>query len=676
MEEKKRSSREIALIVMLVIAFGGFVFRLVDWQLIQGDHYLEVANQNNAYTLSTEAIRGEILDVNGVSLAVNFTGLKLYFDRFSMDEEKLNDVILSLIDLLEMKGEKWIDELPIEIDENGNYVFIKDKDSAVQVLKSKQNLNMNDYATADECMQKFCEKYKCSSYDKPQQRNIISVRYNMTKSGYDSSYTSPYTFADSVSSETVAIVSENAHKFPGVQVTTSTIRKDVNGTIAPHIVGIVGALSAEDYEELKDKGYKLNDRKGKSGIELSMEQYLRGKGGKKTIEVKKDGTVMNVLETQNATPGNTVYLTIDARLQKVANESLARNVTAAKSMASDCVAGGVVVMNVNDFSILAASTYPGYNLTKYLDDIKYYKQINSDPNHPTFDRAVMGAFTPGSIFKPAVACAGLQEGVISENDAITCNRTYYPFAGSDFYIKCMGTHGGIALNQALARSCNIYFAEVGRRLGIDAMNVYCKKMGLGVQPDVEIPATKGILAGREYSGDAWVPGGDLQAAIGQSDNMFSPLQLAVYTSTLANGGYRYRPHFVRKITDYNRQTVIRENDPNFPELVETLDVSPENLQLVKKGMRQVILSGTASNFSNYEIPIAAKTGTAENNGSDHTTFICFAPYEKPEIAIAVVIEHGAGGVYSKNVAKDILDAYFLKKGLDDIPAITSVDQIK
>lgn len=663
MDERSYKHRTIPLLILVVVIFAGFVVRLVEWQIFKGDYYLKISNQNNSYTLSTEAVRGEILDVNGVSLAVNFTGLKIYFDRFTMDPNKLNDVILNLIDLLELKEEKWIDELPIEIDDQGECVFLEDKEEEIKTLKSKRVLNMNDYATAKECMDRLVEKYKCGNQDKEKERKVASVRYNMTKTGYDNSYVLPYTFADLVSSETVSIVLEDREKFPGVQVSTSVIRKDVNGTIAPHIVGLVGALSQEDYERLKDKGYKLNDRKGNSGIERAMESYLRGTGGKKTIEATREGTVMNVIETQNAIPGNTIYLTIDARLQKVANESLAKNVKA--SEASDCIAGGVVVMNVNDFSILAASTYPSYDLTKFLDDYNYFNEIMSDDDKkPTLDRALMGAFTPGSIFKPATACAGLQEGVITENENIYCSGAFYL---GDARLGCKtGPHGGISVKRALAKSCNVFFAETGRRLGIDPIKSYCNMLGLGVDLGLEIPSTEGRVAETNA----------FQAGIGQSDSMFSPLQLATYTATIANGGNRYQPHLVRKITDYNREKVIEENDPNNPKLVDILNISPENLDIVKKGMRQVALDGTASTpFANYEIPIAAKTGTAENSGSDHTTFICFAPYEKPEIAIAVVIEHGANGTLSKGVAKDILDAYFLQKGLEEIPPVTSVDKI-
>lgn len=662
LEEKRFKPRTIPLLILVVLIFGGFVARLIEWQIFKGDYYFEISNQNNSYTLSTEAVRGEILDVNGVSLAVNFPVLKIYFDRFTMDPNNLNLVILNLIDLFELKGEKWIDELPIEIDGFGNYAFIKDKEEEIKILKSKKVLNMNDYATAKECMDKLVEKYKCGNRDKVKERKVASVRYNMTKTGYDNSYTLPYTFAEAVSSEIVSIVLEDRMKFPGVQVLTSVTRKDVNGTIAPHIVGIVGALSQEDYERLKDKGYKLNDRKGNSGIERAMESYLRGKGGKKTIEATREGTVMNVLETQNAIPGNTIYLTIDARLQKVANESLAKNVKA--SEASDCIAGGVVVMNVNDFSILAASTYPSYDLTKFLDDYKYFNEVMSDDKKkPTLDRALMGAFTPGSIFKPAVACAGLQEGVITENENIYCPGY---FSLGDARLGCKtGPHAGISVKGALAYSCNVFFAETGRRLGVDPIKSYCNMLGLGVDLGLEIPTTEGRVAETNA----------FQAGIGQSDSMFSPLQLATYTATIANGGNRYQPHLVRKITDYNREKVIEENDPNNPKLVDILDVSTKNLDIVKQGMRQVALSGTASSFANYEIPIAAKTGTAENSGSDHTTFICFAPYEKPEIAIAVVIEHGANGTLSKGVAKDILDAYFFQKGLEEIPPVTSFNEL-
>lgn len=655
-EEKRHLSRGMMLMLFVLSILLIYAWRLVDWQIINGEYYREKANNSSAYTLKTEDVRGEILDTNGDGLAINVNGYKIVFDKFSIDKSKENQIIKDAIDILKIKGEKWIDTLPINIVGN-SYEFSKNKDEEISQLK--KTLKLGAEATASECMEALVKKYNCYGYSEQDARNICSVRYNMTDTGFETKSTEPYTFSDDVSVETVAIISEKSNSMPGVDIRTSGIRKYINGTIAPHIVGTLGKLSAEEYEKLKDT-YSLNDVIGKSGIEAVMESYLKGKGGSKIVETDARGSLINVVEVTPSAPGNTVYLTIDSKLQKVANESLEKNIKSAKSKsASDCKAGAVVVLDVNDFSILAASTYPSYDLTKYVEDNKYYNEIVTDlDSTPLMNRAFAGAFTPGSIYKPVVACAALEENVIDEDTAIFCNGLYSFYSSSGFTMRCMGRHGSVSVRNALAKSCNVFFAETGRRLGIEPLDVYARMFGLGVKTGVELYESEGILAGPEFSnqmGSTWYEGNTSQAAIGQSDNMFTPLQLATYTAVIANGGDRYKTHLVKKITDYSRKDIIKET---APELIEHVSVSDENLKIVREGMREVAKTGTASDFANYKIPIAAKTGTAENVGSDHTTFICFAPYDNPKIAISVVIEHGASGVWSKNIARDILDAYF------------------
>lgn len=645
-----------------------YIIRLIDWQLIHGDEYLKVANAGSTYTLEAEAKRGEILDANGVDFAINATGYKIVFDRLYMREGAENSLILEMIALMAQKGQEWRDVLPIRALGNGSFGFIDDRASEIDELK--KTLKLNNYATAKNCMDEMEQRYGCSGYSDEEKRNICSVRYNMTKSGYDQAMTRPYTFAENISPDILVIVSEKAQRMPGVTIRPYALRKDVNGTIAPHIVGATGKLTKEEYGRLKDK-YELDDIIGKSGIELAMEDYLRGEGGKKVVRTTSDGSVLNEVSKEAALPGHTVFLTIDAKLQKRLNESLKANVEGAKKGARDCRAGAVVVLNVKDFSILAACTYPGYDLMRYVEDKDYYQSVVSDKiNTPLVNRAFNGAFAPGSIYKPVVACAALEENAISNASPIYCNGRYDYYASSGFYIHCMGRHGNTAVKNALAKSCNVFFAETGRRLGIEKLDLYAGRFGLGIKTGVEVYESKGVLAGPAFSeamGSVWYNGNTSQAAIGQSDNMFTPLQLATYTAIIANGGHRYRTHVVKKITDYTRGSTVMENSEEHPELVEEVGISDKNFRIVQEGMREVVLTGTARDFSSYPVPIAAKTGTAENAGSDHTTFICYAPYDAPEIAIAVVIEHGAKANWSKNVARDALDAYFFQKGVEEIP---------
>lgn len=662
----KTNPRYIFCLVLIVSVFSAYIVRLVDWQIVNGEEFRERANRSSIYRNKTEALRGEILDVNGVGLMENVTGYKIMLDRFALDADQENSTILELIKLMRAKNEPFIDELPINLIAGNHFEFAQDKEKEIKELKGKNRLNLNAYSTADECMSKLAQKYNCENYDPKTKRDIVSVKYNMDVCGYYDSMASSYTFAEDISPELLMIVSEKFQDNLGVRIGLLAKRQPVNSDLAPHIVGYAGKISEEQYERLKVKGYTLEDIVGKSGVEAALEEYLRGVAGEKKVEVARDGTVLHTPNAKEAKLGNTVYLTIDANVQKVANDSIARAVK--YSGQHDCVGGGVVALRVKDFSVLAAATYPSYDLGK-LNEQGYYSQLATNKASPLLNRAFMGASAPGSIFKPIVACGALQEGVLTSEDKIRCVGIYH-YPGHNFTTTCLGVHGDTQLNYAMAKSCNVYFSEAGRRLGIENMNRYCRNFGLGVKTGIELTETAGVLAGPEYSksiGTSWSNLVTIKAAIGQSDNQFSPLQLATYMATIARGD-RYRTHLVRKITDYQRKNVIMENDPDAPELVSHTEVSAENLDKVKAAMRQVVLSGTASNFRGYPGYVIAKTGTAQNSGSDHTTFIVYAAPSEDDwengIAIGVVVEHGVRGMTSKIVAKDIMDAYFFNKQVD------------
>ena len=644
--------RYCVLITSIIAVFIVFVSRLVDWQIINSEYYKLRANSSNIYFVTTDPVRGEILDCNGVGLAVNDTGYKVVIDRLLIEKGKENEFILKSVKFLESLNCQWIDLLPISL-KNNQFLFEDGKDTQSKSLKN--TLKLSPEASASECMDEMVKKYKAEDFSKSEQRIICSVRLNMEKNGMHHSKATPYVLADSVSKEAVTVINEKFEEYRGLRIQTSLLRRYINGEVAPHIVGYTGFMSPEEYEKLKDK-YAMDAVIGKAGIESVFEDYLRGIGGKRMIQMSRDGQVMDVSEREPAQSGNTVHLTISSKIQQVANESLKRNVEAAHRGAADCCSGAAVVLNVKDFSVLAASTYPSYDLARFMEDRSYYSELAKDKAVPLLNRAFMGAYAPGSVYKPLVACAALESGKITPDEPIHCCGSFNYYTG--YRLKCMGVHGNVKLRNALAKSCNVYFAELGRRLGAELLGGFAKKFGIGVKTGVEISESKGVLAGPEHCenvGAKWYESGSSQAAIGQSDNMLTPIQLAAYTATIANGGKRYKTHLVNKITDYSRAKVVREYTP---ELVEDVGISEENLNAVKEGMREVALSGTARDFSSYPVPIAAKTGTAQNSGSDHTTFICFAPYDDPQIAISVVIAHGKSGLVSKNVARDIMNEYF------------------
>ncbi len=655
--EKKPLKARYALMLAAVFAVTAlFIARLIQWQVVESDYYEDIADTATTYTVKTDALRGEIFDINGKELAVNLTGYRIVINKLYMKDEDLNETIVKLVDVMDRCGEKWTDELPILVDENGNYIFDEKKQDEITELKSKDNLNMNPYSTAAECMALLVERYGCEDYRASQQRDIISVRYNMTKNSYSKSQ--PYIFADGISESAMSVVSERMSNVKGVTVEASAVRTYANGTVAPHIVGVTGLISQEEYSELKSKGYSFNDRLGKNGIEAAYESSLRGTSGSKTYEEDASGEI-KLKDVQSTKPGNSVYLTIDSKLQGVAQKALKEAVKEAndyskevndKNMGADCTGAAVVVLNVKDFSVLCAANYPSYDLAKYYDD---YTKLASDKKVPLFDRAFMGALAPGSTFKPLVASAALQEKKITTHTSIRCDGVY---TTGGLKLWCMGYHGEQDVYEAMEHSCNVFFAETGRLLGIENMDKYAKRCGLGVKTGVEVLESAGTLAGPEYSrlmGSEWYTSFVSPAAIGQSDNQFTPLQLATYAATIANNGKRLKSHVVDRVVSYSGKDVIYKSEPVE---LDDMGVSQANLKEVQKAMYRAANSYIP--LEGYEIKLAGKTGTAENSGSDHANFICYAPYDNPQIAVGIMVEHGAKSFVAINAVKKILNAYF------------------
>ena len=678
-EEKKTAGKGrflFAALFLLVISLA-YVAKLADWQILNGDKWLKQADRSGNDTVQMDAARGEIIDAKGVGLAVNKTGYAITFNGATMTAETKNQTILKLVKLLGSRGEKWTDELPITVDAKGNYQFTPDRGKDVAYLKSKSFLDVQSYATADQCMKALIEKYKCKGYSAQDTRNIVSVRYNMTKTGFSISV--PYTFADSVDQNTIAVVSENSAVMPGVETKVTTVRQYPDGSIMPQILGTVGAIPAEQYDAYKAKNYPMNARVGTSGVEAAFENWLCGKTGEKTVKLDPEGDVLTQTVTKQPVSGNTVQLSIDSNLQKVINAALAKNVKGAQEYGKknatqdnpegrDCTEGSAVVLRVKDFAILAAATYPSYDQNKLSTDANYYSQLLKDNTHPLINRAFNGQFAPGSSFKPSVALAALQEKDITNSTVFVCNGVYVM---NDLKLHCWnryGGHGALTLEGALAESCNVFFCNVGFKTGINAMNLYAKRLGLGVKTGVEIGENSGVLAGpderKASGGTPWNAGDTVQAAIGQSDNQLTPLQLATYCATIANNGVRLKTHLVDKVLDYSRTKTIYT--PPVTQM-DNIGVSQQNINYVKAGMRAVVTSGTAAGtFSRYGIAIAGKTGTAQTGTghSDNEVFIGFAPYDNPQIAVAVMLPHGGTSQFSLGVSKAIFDAYFYGATVD------------
>lgn len=654
---KKRDKRRIVMMwVAVLLCMLLFFGRTLHLQVLDSERYVAQAAGVTTITAPIQAARGEILDYYGRPIATNREGYNIVFNYANINKSTINDVIKSLISLLD--GHEWADDLPLE--NKKNYAFLKDSETAINRMLNL--LELAHYATAENCFDALVKRYSLEDRAKKEQRQIMGVRFTMERAGF--SVSAPFTFAEDVSSEIMTKISENNYYAEnGVAIEIASFREYDNASVAPHIIGTVGPIYAEDWEALKEKGYSYNDKVGKSGIELACEEDLRGTDGIITYQVNSKGKILSSEVTKEPVAGYTIRLTMDKTIQISAQKALMDTIRQLNSDGIYVNAGAAVAVNVKTGGVLAAVNCPTYTYEQLEND---YKSIQSNPYSPMFDRAFSGTYPPGSTFKPAVACAALQEGAITSSETITCTGTYRYF--KDYQPHCMHVHGGISLNTALAKSCNYYFFETGRRLGISKMNRYCEGFGLGVKTGIEISESKGTLAGPGSRAE-WYDGYTIAAAIGQSDNAFTPLQLATYTSTIANSGVRYKTTLIDKVMSYNQEEIIRQSKPTVAAKVK-LDESV--ISAVKKGMLSVTEDGTGSRvFQDYPITVGGKTGTAQTTrGGDHTVFIAFAPYDDPEIAVAVIIEHGKFGSYSGGLLKAIFNAYFFTEleNATDTPA--------
>ncbi|MCI8587177.1 MAG: penicillin-binding protein 2 [Clostridia bacterium] len=665
-------------IMTLVIYLIGtiLIIQLFNLQIIHGKEYREQSNTRLSRESVISASRGDILDRSGNVLATVKTTYSIELYKTNIKSQDLNNSILELIKLLDKNGESYIDTFPINI--NPFEYTISDK--KLEQWKEKYKIDSN--ATPEEAFNAFKEKYKITNENIEDARKIMIIRYRITTEGY--SNTKSILISSNIKEETVAELSERNNSFAGITINTEATRTYTSGSLASHILGYIGKINEDEYEEKKDT-YRRNDVIGRTGIESVFETYLKGKDGIKQIDMTVDGTITAEYVTKEPVAGSNVVLTIDANLQRKTEAALKENIekiaSGGFSEARDTKCGSAVVMKVDTGEILAMASYPDYEPEKFVGGIAAsdWNAYRDDERKPLINRAIQSSYAPGSIFKMVTATAGLETGVVTINETIYDTGKYK--YSNDYQPECWyrSGHGYINVMNAIKKSCNYYFYEVGNRLGIDRLSQYAKYFGLGRKTGIELTGeTAGTLASREakakISKESWQGGETLSAAIGQSYNSFTPLQMAKYMATFVNGGKEVKPTIIKSIinndlTEENKEEIRKYSNQKLgieEEETTEFSIKQEYLQVILEGMRSVTneTGGTAySIFKNFNIEVGGKTGSAQagkKDGKDvvHAWFMGFAPFDKPEIAVVVMVEDGSHGSYSAEVVREIMEEYF------------------
>lgn len=676
-ERKTAVRRMMLLIAAAAVIIGLYGFRLIFLQLVNGDSFTAQATNTTDYKFTVTAARGDIVDSKGERIASSTTGYSVVLNKLLMGDEDLDTMLQKIVGLLGKNGESWNDSLLIgQPDAAGHYEFTAASDNAAEqkaLAAMKDNLGLQQYATADDVMEKLVEDYDLADFSLYWQRVLSGIHYEMQLQAF--SNMNNFVMAENVSEATVATIKENSLSLPGVEIVETSTRSYEQGTVLPHVLGRVGKITAEKWKvtdengqvtyPLKEKGYNMNDIIGISGLESAYEDQLRGKDGVETITRNSDGVIVNTALTTVPEPGHTVQLTIDSEFQKAVDQALAKNVEWIKNTYADSKqanAGAVVVIDVKTGGVLAASNYPSFDQNLYAAQ---YNEYSADENMPLFNRALQGLYTPGSTYKPSVAVAGLDTGLLNRNSTVNCTRVYTYY--KDYRPRCAQHghgNGPIDVINAIKWSCNIFFYDVGRRLTSDVYDAYAYKLGLGQRTGVEVSEALGHLTTKNDSN--YTESLDIQAAIGQGNTAVTPIQLATYAATLANRGTRYRTHFVKAILDSNTGETLEETQPEVMDVVED---KGETFDLVREGMKGV--AQTIPALAAYPYTIACKTGSPQRSegyyvGSTYKHYtnaamIAYGPAEDPEIAIGVVVEYGGAGTRTGQLVADIFNAYYAMK---------------
>lgn len=679
--ERVNKFRVGVFIAMLVLLIGFYIFKTYDVQVV---HATKSDSSISTYTYYTpvSAARGQILDRNGNILVSNRASYNLIINSYVLyNADNPNESLRELVNLCKARGLDYAEHLPISLNKPYEYEFDKYADAWENYFRQFLSArNWDPDISAQQIVKLMKNSYHIpNNWDEEEARRVIGLRYELELVNVANLPT--YALLTDVDSDSLAKLMEL--NVPGMTVETTTVR-EYNTDHAPHILGRTGPIYAEEYEEFKDKGYSMNARIGKDGLEAAFEEYLHGQDGVRVTTVASDGSVLEEHYSKEPQAGANVETTLDIGLQAVTEKSLAdcienlnKNGINKAGEGKDAKAGAVVVMEVKTGEVLAAASYPSFNLTTFSED---YNELLKDERAPMWNRALMGTYPPGSIYKMITSIAAIDSDTLGPGYCIEDRGVYTYY--DDYQPVChiwtssngTATHGVVDLPHALSVSCNYYFYEAGRLTGIDAIDEVAKAMGLGQPTGIELPEeigyranaeTKAILYADRPDLSGWYKADTLAAAIGQSENRITPLQLCVYACTLANQGTRYRATFLKKVISADYQDLLEDV---APEIVSQYPISDTAYNAVIQGMILAATEGSAkTHLLGYPVTVCAKTGTAQhgNGGSDNASLLVFAPAEDPQIAISIYVEKGAQGGNLGSIAVDVMDHYFSQETLNE-----------
>lgn len=660
------------LTTVLVYLIGiVLIVQLFNLQVVHGEEYRASSNARLTRESDIEAARGNIEDRNESILATTKTGYSVELYKTKIKDEELNNVALKIANLLESNEDTYINNFPID----SELKFTLSSEDSIKAWKKKYKISEN--ASELDCINAFKEKYKINVDNVKDALKIIAIRYEITTNGYSS--TKSIKIAENISKTSAIQFNEQNSSFPGINVVEEPIRVYTSGSLAAHILGYIGKLDQDTLKEKINDGYRINDYIGKVGIEYVLEKYLKGKTGKKQVDMSVDGTVIEEYVQEEAVSGNTVILTIDSEIQEKMEEAIEDEIEQLKNEGKQTDCGAAVLMNVKNGEILAMCSYPTYKPEYFTGKLDPDIWEDIQKNKKLFNNAVQSANAPGSTYKMVVATAALEEGVTTENEYIN-DRGVYPYGHNPvcwYYTSYHRGHGNVNIKTALQKSCNYFFYEMGRRLGADKIAEYARYYGLGTKTGVELTgeATGTIACSEEAQkqGEQWYPSYDLSAAIGQIYNRYSPIQMARYVSIIANGGNYVTPTLIKEVRDSDGNRIPKEEIRNYTnellgvstEQNSDLKISDKTLDTVKAGMRLVTSSGGTAYaaFKNFDKSVAGKTGSAQAKSKEkgeyaNGWFVGFTPYQDSEVAVVVFLEDGSSNSHAAKVARKILEAYY------------------